>query len=264
VAVKEALGRNQWASTEQGVPAGYKPPQEAAVDTPSVSFSKTAEGKTRDIRTIVMHSGDGTREGDINNLTQGNVSAHYYVNRDGTVQHFVPENDVAYHAGKNIDDSRYSNQVTLGIEQEHVDGKQDWPDAQVRGAAKLVSQIMERHPGLTIDDVVGHSTIAPERKQDPLDYPWDNFKKYVQEDLKGTPGATVAKTEEQPEETRTAAAKEPEEKEPVEEVAQAQPRKQLPKIATPTYQRPQTQAVLAKMIKEKSPVKSSEELPAFA
>jgi N-acetyl-anhydromuramyl-L-alanine amidase AmpD len=141
------------------------------------------------VQKIVMHSTDGlSTQGDIATLTGHDpshlASVHFYIERNGTIHQFVNTGDTAYQAGPN-NSSGYNNNNTIGIEQQHRDtpGKDhDWPDAQVRSAARLVSQQLRDNPRLSIDDVVGHSQIAPERKVDPVGYPWNKFRRYVQED----------------------------------------------------------------------------------
>jgi N-acetyl-anhydromuramyl-L-alanine amidase AmpD len=279
-AIKEALYRNQWASTERGVPAGYRPPggggiEEAKITNQARSGAYEAYKGTepRKVQAIILHSSDGNEKTDINTLTGGDpnhlVSSHYYTTEDGRSLHFVNDNDVAFHAGETTGKYGYlNNSNTIGIEQEHVDGT-PWKDAEVRGTAQKVSELLQRYPNLTLDDVLGHSDIAPERKQDPLNFPWDDFKKYVQEDMKGTTGAAVAKTETTG--TPEIAQKETTEKAPEEE--EAPQRKAASNLGTKLAQltaqertmiQPgKTQAVLGTM-KQKPVVRTPEETPAFA
>jgi N-acetyl-anhydromuramyl-L-alanine amidase AmpD len=168
-------GVSQADTSSQNVPA-----PEPKVDIASSGYSKGRGGQQPQY--IVIHSSDGNEKSDIETLTQGNVSAHYYTTKDGQSLHFVPEEDTAWHAGKTAYPS-ISNANTIGIEQEHIDGKEPWSDAEVQATARTVAGIMRRNPNITLDHVVGHSDIAPERKQDPLNYPWDKFRKYVQADL---------------------------------------------------------------------------------
>jgi N-acetyl-anhydromuramyl-L-alanine amidase AmpD len=142
----------------------------------SNSFRKGRGGNQ--IQNIILHSTDGTEKSDLNQLTTGGVSAHYYVTRDGRIYNLVNDQDSAFHAGQTIDNARFGNGATLGIEQEHIDGKEDWPDIQVQATAKLVSTLQKKY-GLNNDNILRHSDIAPERKVDPVDYPWHNFFSYV-------------------------------------------------------------------------------------
>jgi N-acetyl-anhydromuramyl-L-alanine amidase AmpD len=306
-AIKEALYRNQWASTQRGVPAGYRqqlpnaPLQSTAAqqlpnaplqppaaqqlpnfEEPKItnqarpgSFEAYKGTDPRKIQAIILHSSDGSEKADINTLTGGDpnhlVSAHYYTTEDGRSLHFVNDNDVAFHAGKTTGKYGYlNNSNTIGIEQEHVDGT-PWKDTEVRGTAQRVAELLQRYPNLTLDNVLGHSDIAPERKQDPLNFPWNDFKKYVQEDMKGTTGAAVAKTETTG--TPEIAQKETTEKAPEEEEAPTQQTKAATNLGTKLAQltaqertmiQPgKTQAVLS-TIKQKPVVRTPEEMPAFA
>jgi N-acetyl-anhydromuramyl-L-alanine amidase AmpD len=169
-------------------------PAEPQIDIQSQSYTK---GRTQEPTKLILHSTDGSSEAaDVNTLTGAEpghrVSVNYYVTKDGRVQHFVSENDTAWHAGADRFGGN-GNAYTLGIEQQHVDGKEPWPDAQVRATAQVAAGILARHPNMTIDDVIGHSDLAGERKQDPVDYPWDKFRKYVAE-AQGQPAAGTTTT----------------------------------------------------------------------
>ena len=150
--------------------------------------NSSAKGRGGDgqIHGIILHSSDGRESGDLNQLTHGGVSAHYYVTTDGRIYNLVPDGDTAYHAGQTRGQyAGYNNSNTIGIEQEHYDpgGKggtngEAWSPAQVAATAKLVSYLKGKY-GLSDNDILGHSDIAPERKQDPYNYPWQGFFKAV-------------------------------------------------------------------------------------
>jgi len=98
------------------------------------------------------------------------VSAHYLIDEDGSVARLVPEAHRAWHAGRSywrgITDV---NSASIGIElvnPGHEFGYRPFTDAQMSSLCPLLAGIMRRH---CIDpaDVVGHSDIAPARKQDP-------------------------------------------------------------------------------------------------
>jgi N-acetylmuramoyl-L-alanine amidase len=98
------------------------------------------------------------------------VSAHYLIDEDGTVTRLVAEENRAWHAGRSfwrgITDI---NSASVGIElvnPGHEFGYRPFPDAQMRALLPLLADIVQRHaiePGM----VVGHSDIAPARKEDP-------------------------------------------------------------------------------------------------
>ncbi|WP_242146253.1 N-acetylmuramoyl-L-alanine amidase [Sphingomonas sp. BAUL-RG-20F-R05-02] len=104
------------------------------------------------------------------------VSAHYLIDEDGTVYRLVAEDKRAWHAGascwRRIEDV---NSASVGIElvnPGHEHGYRDFAEPQVDALVGLVAEIKERH-GITRGNVVGHSDIAPTRKQDPGElFPW--------------------------------------------------------------------------------------------
>lgn len=124
----------------------------------------------RIISAAILHSADGYLAGDLATLTKaGSVSAHYYVARNGTIWQLVREANIAFHVGK-VRKELWSNAHTLGIEHEHIDHHDDWPDAQIFALARLIFNIRLRYPHLAI---LSHSEVCypPGRKEDPVAYP---------------------------------------------------------------------------------------------
>lgn len=98
------------------------------------------------------------------------VSAHYLIDEEGCVTALVPEEKRAWHAGRSywrgITDV---NSASVGIELAnpgHEWGYREFPEAQMMALLPLLADIVDRH-GIAPSDVVGHSDIAPPRKQDP-------------------------------------------------------------------------------------------------
>jgi N-acetyl-anhydromuramyl-L-alanine amidase AmpD len=127
------------------------------------------------IKGIVLHSTCGHLAGDISTLTTGDVevSSHWYVTKTGEIYHFVQDSDTAYHAGV-VADPDWSNSCTIGIEQEHLDGEESWPDVQIAAAGALCAALMAKHGKLAIEH---HAQIAfpAGRKVDPVAFPSDVF-----------------------------------------------------------------------------------------
>jgi N-acetylmuramoyl-L-alanine amidase len=101
---------------------------------------------------------------------EAQVSAHYLIDEDGTVTALVPEDKRAWHAGnsywRGITDI---NSASVGIElvnPGHEWGYRAFPPAQMEALLPLLADIVERN-GIAAANVVGHSDIAPARKQDP-------------------------------------------------------------------------------------------------
>ncbi len=92
------------------------------------------------------------------------VSAHFFVRRDGSVIQFVPCELRAWHAGTSAWRERTRcNDFSIGIELEGSDNTA-FTDAQYASLLPLVRALKQRYP---IRDVTGHSDIAPGRKTDP-------------------------------------------------------------------------------------------------
>lgn len=113
------------------------------------------------------------------NTALSRVSAHYVVGEDGVVYRLVDEKDRAWHAGVSSWEGRGDiNSRAIGIEIAnggHDYGLPPYPDAQIAGVIALVKSILARHR-LNADRVVGHSDIAPARKDDPGEhFPWERL-----------------------------------------------------------------------------------------
>ncbi len=98
------------------------------------------------------------------------VSSHYLVDEDGTVYRLVEERHRAWHAGVSFWRGKTGlNDGSVGVEivnPGHEWGYRAFPAAQMAAVAELCRGIVARH-GVPARNVVGHSDIAPDRKQDP-------------------------------------------------------------------------------------------------
>jgi N-acetylmuramoyl-L-alanine amidase len=141
----------------------------AIIDAPSPNFDERA----LPVSMIVLHyTGMESGQAAIDRLRdpEAKVSAHYLVDEDGSILRLVDEDKRAWHAGRShwrgIKDV---NSASIGIEivnPGHEHGYRPFPDAQMGSLIPLVAEIKQRH-GITRGNVVGHSDVAPARKQDP-------------------------------------------------------------------------------------------------
>ena len=104
------------------------------------------------------------------------VSAHYTIDEDGTVYAMVPETRRAWHAGISYwARARDINARSIGIElvnPGHEFGYRAFAEAQIAALIPLCREILERH-SIPSWHVLGHSDIAPARKDDPGElFPW--------------------------------------------------------------------------------------------
>jgi len=107
---------------------------------------------------------------------EAQVSAHYVVDEDGTVYALVPEERRAWHAGLSFwQGERDINGVSIGIEivnPGHEFGYRDFPEAQMAALTGLLEGVRGRWD-IPDQRILGHSDVAPERKQDPGErFPW--------------------------------------------------------------------------------------------
>ena len=98
------------------------------------------------------------------------VSAHYLIDKDGTVVRLVAEWLRAWHAGVAYWGGETAiNARSIGIElvnPGHDLGYCPFPDAQMDALEVLATGILDRHP-IPPARVLGHSDVAPGRKRDP-------------------------------------------------------------------------------------------------
>jgi N-acetylmuramoyl-L-alanine amidase len=104
------------------------------------------------------------------------VSAHYVVYEDGRIMQLVPEAKRAWHAGASSWGGETDiNSCSIGIEivnGGHERGMPDYPLRQIAAVIALCKGILIRR-SIPRHRVVGHSDIAPGRKQDPGEtFPW--------------------------------------------------------------------------------------------
>ncbi|WP_127804559.1 1,6-anhydro-N-acetylmuramyl-L-alanine amidase AmpD [Hydrogenophaga sp. NH-16] len=118
------------------------------------------------------------------------VSAHFFVRRDGQVVQFVDADRRAWHAGVSCWRGRERcNDDSIGIELEGLEG-QTFEDAQYRALADLCRQLADRYP---ITHIAGHEHIAPGRKLDPgPGFDWARLQRCLAWDHRCFPECVIA------------------------------------------------------------------------
>lgn len=168
------------------------------VDAPSANYGSRVDY-------LVLHFTSENYAESMRLLTQPSanpVSVHYLVPENGdatyprrrlAVHRLVPEHERAWHAGTSYWAGEEAlNDRSIGIEivntsrcTDVVEGLEpntpenqvcvfhDFDPEQIELVIALVTDILERYPGIDPVDVVGHADIAPDRKVDPgPKFPW--------------------------------------------------------------------------------------------
>jgi len=127
---------------------------------------------------ILHYTGMPTAEAALARLCDrdAKVSAHYTVDEDGTIYAHVPEARRAWHAGASFwAGARDINARSIGVEivnPGHEFGYRPFAEPQIAALTTLCHSILMRHP-IPSARVLGHSDVAPARKEDPGElFPW--------------------------------------------------------------------------------------------
>jgi len=105
-------------------------------------------------------------------LAETQVSAHYVISDDGRVVHMLNDYLRAWHGGnsswgKNTD----INSASIGIELDN-NGTEPFSEVQINSLLALLTKLKKDY-NIPAQNILGHSDIAPTRKQDPSAlFPW--------------------------------------------------------------------------------------------
>ena len=147
------------------------------IELPSPNHAPRTGGAPVDV--LVLHYTELPLQESLDILCDGarehRVSSHYVLAEDGTIYRLVPEDRVAWHAGRSHWRGREAlNATSVGIEIVNLHGdRHDYPPQQITALIDLCRTILAGNPAIVPRNVVGHSDIAPRRKIDPgLRFPW--------------------------------------------------------------------------------------------
>jgi len=149
--------------------------------SPNFSLPKRSKQKIKFI--IIHYTGMKKESLAIEKLCDfnSNVSAHYFIKKNGDILNLVPDLYAAWHAGK----SRWGNYKSLnkssiGIEIQnsgHGNKYEKFTLNQINALKKLLKKLIINYK-INQKNVLGHSDIAPDRKMDPGEkFPWKNLSK---------------------------------------------------------------------------------------
>lgn len=107
------------------------------------------------------------------------VSAHYLIDQSGFTYQLVNDQKRAWHAGVSYWQGRRDiNGISLGIELDnsgHNFGLPPFPSAQITCLLELLQRLSQKYH-IHKERIIGHSDIAPMRKNDPGElFPWQTL-----------------------------------------------------------------------------------------
>ncbi len=110
------------------------------------------------------------------------VSSHCLIRRDGVITQYVPFTQRAWHAGiSSFRGQEDCNDFSIGIELEGAD-EIPYSNEQYVSLVGLIKTLMSTYNDISLERIVGHSTIAPDRKTDPgTAFDWNLLKSLLQE-----------------------------------------------------------------------------------
>jgi N-acetylmuramoyl-L-alanine amidase len=147
------------------------------IERPSPNCDARPDGTAIDIL-LLHYTGMKSAEDALARLCDpvARVSAHYTIDTDGRVYRHIDEVLRAWHAGVSYwAGERNVNGRSIGVElvnPGHEFGYVTFPVPQIAALIDLALAILARHP-IPPHRVLGHSDVAPARKQDPGElFPW--------------------------------------------------------------------------------------------
>jgi AmpD protein len=113
-------------------------------------------------------------------ICQLKVSSHLLIDRLGEITQFAGFDQRAWHAGVSQFDGRENcNDFSIGIEMEGADHI-PYTEVQYQVLAEVTDLLLQAHPLLSAERIVGHSDIAPGRKTDPGEaFDWGRYKRQI-------------------------------------------------------------------------------------
>ena len=147
------------------------PHLETALERPSPNHDAREKGQPIDIL-LLHYTGMESAEAALERLCDpaAKVSAHYCIDEDGTLYRLVPDERRAWHAGVAYwQGATNINARSIGIElvnPGHEFGYRPFPEAQMAALIPLARRLC-REFAIPGPRVLGHSDVAPARKEDP-------------------------------------------------------------------------------------------------
>ncbi|MFC6381855.1 1,6-anhydro-N-acetylmuramyl-L-alanine amidase AmpD [Psychrobacter glacincola] len=175
------------AATWLASPNANKRPKNTSIDTivihnislPPNEFGACGDGGSHYVKALFTNQLDWDAHPYFQTIKGAEVSAHLFIERDGTMTQFVNFNERAWHAGRSSYLGRAEcNDYSIGIELEGSDFV-PFSAPQYEVLAKAIVAIYDAYPK-TRRHLTGHSDIAPGRKTDPGAYfEWTRLREMI-------------------------------------------------------------------------------------
>ena len=186
IAVTNSCSNSKYAATNRSYKKQVKAianeikKQPANIDSSNAAASwvgTTNFGMRKPNFVIIHHTAQNSCAQTLNTFTlpRTQVSAHYVICKDGTVQHMLHDYLRAWHAGNskwgNVTDV---NSVSIGIELDN-NGFEPFTEAQINNLL-IVLKSLKKNYNIPTANFIGHADIAPSRKVDPNRFfPWQQL-----------------------------------------------------------------------------------------
>ena len=126
---------------------------------------------------IIHHTAQSSTAQTLQTFTQPRtqVSAHYVIGRDGKIYHMLNDYLRAWHAGAaKWGNTTDINSSSIGIELDN-NGAEPFAEAQITSLLQLLATLKKTY-NIPTPNFIGHSDIAPTRKNDPSAiFPWQQL-----------------------------------------------------------------------------------------
>lgn len=133
-----------------------------------VKFKRTPNhgGVKKSFKYLIIHYDAASGKEGLNWMLndKSDVSAEIWIGRDGEIVQLLELNLTAWHAGESSWKGLNGlNSHSIGIEMQNT-GTQEYTKAQLDALLMVAKELAETYD---LEDVLGHSDIAPKRKTDP-------------------------------------------------------------------------------------------------
>jgi N-acetyl-anhydromuramoyl-L-alanine amidase len=163
-----SINKQGWLGSARQVrsPNYDERPEGVSIDTVVIHHISLPEGKfgTGAVEAFFTNRLNPNDDPYYSEIAHLQVSAHFFILRNGKTLQFVSTHDRAWHAGvSQLFEREKVNDFSIGIELEGT-GEVPFEEEQYQSLAKIIHALEKEYP---IQYIVGHSDIAPGRKTDP-------------------------------------------------------------------------------------------------